>query len=107
MQEAELQKSESQEAESSVKRGRTLLPRLQEQLSLSRRLRIGLAGKMMGDGFLVEPENRVFWRRRMQRLCSRVPSKHAIGLKTKDGVEFLLHIGIDTVKLDGKGFEVL
>ena len=33
------------------------------------------------------------------------PSKHAIGLKTGDGMEYLLHIGVDTVKLDGKGFE--
>ena len=34
------------------------------------------------------------------------PSKHALGLKTDDGTEFLLHIGVDTVKLDGQGFEV-
>ena len=34
------------------------------------------------------------------------PSKHAIGMKASDGTEYLLHIGVDTVKLDGKGFEV-
>ena len=34
------------------------------------------------------------------------PSKHAIGMKAADGTEYLLHIGVDTVKLDGKGFEV-
>lgn len=33
------------------------------------------------------------------------PSRHAIGLKNRDGMEYLLHIGVDTVKLDGKGFE--
>ena len=34
------------------------------------------------------------------------PSKHALGLRTEDGLEYLLHIGVDTVKLEGKGFEV-
>ena len=34
------------------------------------------------------------------------PSKHAVGLRTADGMEYLLHIGVATVKLDGEGFEV-
>ncbi len=33
------------------------------------------------------------------------PTGHAMGLKTTDGIEFMLHIGVDTVKLEGKGFE--
>ena len=33
------------------------------------------------------------------------PSKHAVGLTSDDGTEYLLHIGVDTVNLDGKGFE--
>lgn len=35
------------------------------------------------------------------------PSKHAVGLTSDDGTEYLLHIGVDTVNLDGKGFETL
>ena len=35
------------------------------------------------------------------------PTKHAVGMKTADGIEFMLHIGVDTVKLDGNGFEVM
>ena len=34
------------------------------------------------------------------------PTKHAIGLKSNDGIELLLHIGIDTVKMNGEGFDV-
>ena len=61
---------------------------------------------MMGDGFLVEPENGTVLAPEDAEIVFVFPSKHAIGLKTEDGVEFLLHIGIDTVKLDGNGFEV-
>ena len=67
----------------------------------------GFAGKMMGDGAIVEPlEDTV--KAPVDATVSFVfPTKHAIGLETEDGMEMLLHIGIDTVKLDGKGFEAL
>lgn len=67
----------------------------------------GFAAKMMGDGAVVEPtENMV--KAPVDATVSFVfPTRHAIGLVTEDGLEMLLHIGIDTVKLDGEGFEVL
>lgn len=64
------------------------------------------AGKMMGDGFVVFPENGQVYAPEDGEVMFVFPSKHAIGLKTADGLEYLLHIGVDTVKLDGNGFEV-
>lgn len=64
------------------------------------------AGKMMGDGFLVEPEDGTVLAPEDGQVVFVFPSRHAIGFKTEDGIEFLLHIGIDTVKLDGRGFKV-
>lgn len=107
VQEVESQKSESQEAESPVKKGRTLYsPFTGTVKPITEAPDPAFAGKMMGDGFLVEPENGIVLAPEDAEIVFVFPSKHAIGLKTKDGVEFLLHIGIDTVKLDGKGFEV-
>lgn len=64
------------------------------------------AGKMMGDGYLVIPEDPVAYAPEDGTIAFVFPSKHAIGLVTEDGVECLLHIGVDTVQLEGKGFEV-
>ena len=63
------------------------------------------AGKMMGDGAVVIPTDGNVVAPADAEVCFVFPSKHAVGLKTTDGLELLLHIGIDTVKLDGKGFE--
>ena len=64
------------------------------------------SGKMRGDGFVVFPEDGQVLAPEDGQVVFVFPSKHAIGLKTADGIEYLLHIGVDTVKLDGKGFEV-
>ena len=64
------------------------------------------AGKMMGDGYMVLPSDGEVTAPEDGEVVFVFPTKHAIGLKTTDGIEYLLHIGIDTVKLDGQGFEV-
>ncbi|MBE6047386.1 MAG: PTS glucose transporter subunit IIA, partial [Clostridium sp.] len=63
------------------------------------------AQKMMGDGAVLIPEEGIVTAPMDAEICFVFPSKHAIGLRTEDGIELLIHIGIDTVKLDGKGFE--
>ena len=65
------------------------------------------AGKAMGDGFLVEPENGELLAPEDGTVEFVFPTGHALGFRTADGVEMLFHIGVDTVKLDGKGFKAL
>ena len=64
------------------------------------------ASKAMGDGYMVMPEDGTVVAPEDGTVLFVFPSKHAIGMKAADGMEYLLHIGVDTVKLDGKGFEV-
>lgn len=63
------------------------------------------ASKAMGDGFAVEPSNGSIYSPASGTVTSVFPTKHAIGLKTKDKLEILVHLGIDTVELNGEGFE--
>ncbi len=67
----------------------------------------GFAGKMMGDGAVVEPVSDMVKAPADCEIGFIFPSKHAIGLKTEDGIDLLIHVGIDTVNLNGEGFEVL
>ena len=62
--------------------------------------------KMMGDGFAVEPENGHIVSPVAGKVTSVFPTKHALGLITDNGLEVLVHIGLDTVSLEGKPFEV-
>lgn len=64
------------------------------------------AGKLMGDGIVMFPKGNTIYAPADATIETVFPTKHAIGLKTKQGTEILLHVGIDTVKLDGKGFTV-
>ena len=62
--------------------------------------------KMMGEGFAVEPENGHIVSPVAGKVTSVFPTKHALGLVTDNGLEVLVHIGLDTVSLEGKPFEV-
>ena len=65
------------------------------------------AGRMMGDGAVVTPQDALITAPEDGEVVFVFDTKHAIGFLTDSGLSMLLHIGIDTVKLEGKGFEVL
>lgn len=64
------------------------------------------SAKMMGEGFAVIPEKGEFYSPVSGEITVVVePSLHAYGISTNDGLEVLVHIGVDTVNLNGKGFK--
>jgi len=64
------------------------------------------AEKMNGDGFMVQPADGDVFAPADSTVNFVFETKHALGLTAKDGMEYLLHIGIDTVNLQGNGFTV-
>ncbi len=67
----------------------------------------GFAGKMMGDGAAVLVQGSYVTAPADGEVTFVFPTKHAIGFRTADGIELLIHVGIDTVALEGNGFEIL
>lgn len=65
------------------------------------------AGGMMGDGAVVTPEEPYVLAPEDGEVQFVFDTKHAIGFMTDSGISLLIHVGIDTVKLNGKGFEAL
>ena len=63
--------------------------------------------KMMGDGFAIEPKDGIVQAPFDGSVEMIFPTGHAIGVKSHDGMEVLIHLGIDTVDMKGEGFEVL
>ena len=65
------------------------------------------AQKMVGDGCAIEPDKGIICSPIDGQLMNIFPTNHAIIFETIDGLEMIVHFGIDTVKLDGKGFQKL
>lgn len=63
--------------------------------------------KIMGDGFAVIPVNGEVCAPLSGTAETVFPTGHAVGIKTKDGIECIVHIGLDTVELNGEGFHPL
>ncbi len=60
----------------------------------------------MGDGFAIQPENGEVFSPVDGTITAVFPTKHAISIKSNYGVEILIHFGLDTVNLNGEGFQV-
>ncbi len=65
------------------------------------------SGKMMGDGFAIEPTEGIVNSPVSGTIMNLFPTKHAIGILSEEGKEILIHVGLDTVNLKGEGFETL
>ena len=65
------------------------------------------AQKMVGDGCAIEPDKGIICSPIDGQLMNIFPTNHAIIFETIDCLEMIVHFGIDTVKLDGKGFQKL
>lgn len=63
--------------------------------------------EMMGKGIAIKSEENTVHSPIKGTISMVTPTKHAIGLTSDDGIEILIHIGLDTVKLNGKGYELL
>ncbi|KAF1295558.1 PTS glucose/maltose transporter subunit IIBCA [Enterococcus sp. JM4C] len=63
--------------------------------------------KMMGDGFAVIPTDSKIYAPVAGKIVSIFPTKHALGIQTADGVDVLIHMGLDTVEMKDPAFEIL
>lgn len=63
--------------------------------------------KLLGDGFAIKPYGGTIVSPIDGEIIMIFPTAHAFGVKRKDGLEVLIHVGIDTVELKGKGFDKL
>lgn len=61
--------------------------------------------KMIGDGIAIQPLEGIVYAPCDGEIVQLFPTKHAIGIKSKESVEILIHIGLETVHLKGEGFK--
>ncbi|WP_414046425.1 PTS sugar transporter subunit IIA [Macrococcus equi] len=63
------------------------------------------AQKMMGEGFGIEPNEGIVVSPIDGEIVNVFPTKHAIGIKATNGLEILIHVGLETVAMNGEGFD--
>ena len=64
------------------------------------------SSKSMGNGVAIDPTNEMIYSPADGQIVMVFPTKHAFGMKLKNGMEIMIHLGIDTVELDGKYYEL-
>lgn len=94
----------NKQSENQVKSNDFLIPVSGQLISLDQVPDEVFSQKMMGDGFAIDPENGEVFSPVDGLVTGVFPTKHAISLKDNSGVEILIHFGLDTVNLNGKGF---
>ncbi|RRD96070.1 PTS glucose transporter subunit IIA [Clostridiales bacterium COT073_COT-073] len=62
--------------------------------------------KMMGDGFAIQPNDNAIYSPADGEIVQAFKTKHALVLRTNNGIELLLHVGLDTVELKGEGLTI-
>ncbi len=68
---------------------------------------ITFSQKLLGDGFVIIPEDDLIYSPCEGTIAMIFPTKHSFGIRMKDKTEIIVHIGINTVDLNGVGFEML
>lgn len=63
------------------------------------------AQKILGDGIVIKPSEEVAYAPVNGKVTAMMRSGHGVGLQSDDGVEVLIHIGVDTMQMKGEGFE--
>ncbi len=63
--------------------------------------------KMVGDGVAIIPESNILYAPISGEIIQLFSTNHALGIRTEEGLEILIHLGIDSVKLGGRGFNNL
>lgn len=81
-------------------------PMAGEILPISESADEAFAAKMLGDGIAINPSEGTIYAPCDGSVSLLFPTKHAIGITTTKGTDLLIHAGIDTVKMEGDGFEV-
>lgn len=88
----------------SKKGGRLLSPADGKPLPLSEVSDEAFSSGVLGIGFAIEPTAGTIYAPAAGRIESIAESKHAYTIQTEDGLDLLIHVGIDTVELRGEGF---
>ena len=96
---------EKRAGETMVKRCEIASPIKGKVLKLSEIKDEAFASGVLGKGAAILPEEGKVYAPANGEITALFPTLHAIGIKTDDGAELLIHIGLDTVQLDGEGFE--